>query len=336
MDKKKRSSSLLLVFMLVLVMMLSSQLAGPYLETKRLMKKFVQLHQTSVKNTTRIDFYSINLTDRNHPGRVAAESGWSLMLPTECPVDVFGPIHDGFNPSGGDNHNIGNRQPVRLEFIHIRKTGGTAIERAFERAGIAYANNYVRPNINYRSAMKRPTGSKRHIATRYYVNATSMPAQQRIKFFAVLRNPYDRAVSEFYQHFKNVNNQPANISISTNATFMNDFILEHFATPRLDLFIPQEEYIFDANGTRIVDHVLHFENLHREFAALMDCYRDVLVHNSSKNQTVVLPDKVINPRQKDASLTSQDLSKKSIAMINRVERKTFEEFGYEMIHAAQP
>lgn len=207
----------------------------------------------------------------------------------------------------------------KLHFIHIRKTGGTAVITSYEEAGLEpYQINYS-IKMNKRALKeKRKPGNPEHIPPRYWIGLRNLG---NIHLFATVRNPYDRAISEYYQHFKSgFHRPPENISVN-DPSFLNHFIQAHYRRGAGDLFIPQYEYIFGPRGSRIVDHVLHFESLHDEFPKLMECYA----------MNLTLPNERVNKRQDGAALTVANLTAESIALINEVERISFEVFGYEMI-----
>merc|ERR1711982_271742 len=87
-------------------------------------------------------------------------------------------------------------------------------------------------------------------------------------------------------------------------------------------FLPSSHYIFDKNGTKIIDHVLHFETLDSDgkFDALMKKFQ----------LNIKLPEKSLNHRKGGDKLTINDLSKESIDFINYYEND-FLSFGYNFI-----
>ena len=130
----------------------------------------------------------------------------------------------------------------------------------------------------------------RHIPSNPYHNlaargnippASCSVVDQELRFFAVIRNPYERAISAYYyqaefKHKKKLQYQK----------FMNKWIYKQCVEyrkysndpniigyeNRSVFYIPQYEYIFDNHGRRRVQHILHFENLTHEFNELMNMY----------------------------------------------------------------
>ena len=173
---------------------------------------------------------------------------------------------------------------------------------------------------------RRKSGNRQHIPPRYWRNWQYRKNRDNIHLFAIVRNPYDRAISEYYQYFKSGFHQPP-LNISANdPDFLNEFIQTRYRRSDGDLFIPQYEYIFDHQGNRIVDHILHFESLHDVFPKLMACY----------GLNITLPDEPVNRRQTGAKLKRNDLSPQSIALINEVEKISFELFGFAMLSSILP
>jgi hypothetical protein len=168
-------------------------------------------------------------------------------------------------------------------------------------------------------------------AQKIYDNAT---------LFAVIRNPYARAVSEFY-FFCNAYRRLCDSTKLNSPAYMNSriaakvqaarkcpFVAKNSSCPFLDYghYIPQYDFLFndyDNNNGRkqIVAYVLHFENLQQEFGELMKMYGQ---------QDGYLPSK--NVRKKaTAHLSVDDLTQGTIDLINEVYAKDFEIGHYKRI-----
>eukprot|EP01083_Nonionella_stella_P291332 991350_1 len=101
--------------------------------------------------------------------------------------------------------------PKRLEFVHITKTGGSAIEKAGTKNGLIWgACHYMeleevgctKPDLSYESpkyqsyALTSPWHTPPKLL-KQYVNADQYPYDDS-DLFVVVRNPYDRILSEYY------------------------------------------------------------------------------------------------------------------------------------------
>lgn len=88
------------------------------------------------------------------------------------------------------------------------------------------------------------------------------------KTFAVIRNPYTRVISEYYCPWEGFRGSDIN-----NPENMNVWIQARTKTAGTHVhFMPQFKYIYNAEGERAVDHLVHFENISEEFPALMKQY----------------------------------------------------------------
>ena len=217
-----------------------------------------------------------------------------------------------------------------LELLHIPKTGGTAIEKAAWGAGIRWgACHYSTPKEVHCLNPDFPKDPSKNLAvTRFDKNERwHTPLQyflsnplQDADIFAVIRNPYDRYISEYYCKWGGIGAPKKN---KDDPDVMNRYLQERIPQEfKKAHWLPQHYYMYDENGQRMVDHILHFENLHNEFSALMKMY----------NLDVVLP----VPEKKDHAsntnrLTAKDLYPETLAIINRVAAKDFEIGQYPMV-----
>ncbi len=99
--------------------------------------------------------------------------------------------------------------------------------------------------------------------------------------------------------------------------------VEEITTPR-ELtekhMIPQSDYVFDNDGKRIVEHIIHFESMEQEFTTLMDEYGiDISFPHDMEESGGVL--------------TYRDLRPETIELINQLYASDFESLGYEATDA---
>ena len=170
--------------------------------------------------------------------------------------------------------------------------------------------------------------------------------------FTVVRNPYTRMVSEFYCSSNGYNknrdksdvNDPAALNgwlMQELQTFMNQVISYQqisisgdqrlanstYATGAFSQlfkkhFTPLFRYVYDAEGERVIDKVIHFEDIKSEFKDLMAEYE----------LEIKMPSQI---KQSSGSLTHLDLYPETIALINAFFEPDFEAFGYEKVESFQ-
>lgn len=177
-----------------------------------------------------------------------------------------------------------------LGFFHIPKTAGTAVEEA---AGVHTASwgSCLFPHKPKRSACQYPNGFADwptrvgwwHLPRWVFPIAGADPYHNH-DLFAVIRNPYDRMVSEFYYvcGLRDVpwRPNPCDTSQINNATYMNEWIYDKVTKARHDAhyflednghFVSQYEFLFGPFEVRMMDHVLVLEDM--QFDKLMEHYQ---------------------------------------------------------------
>ena len=276
--------------------------------------------------------------------RAAAKSSSGLQKHTNRAVhgDAVAHGEDRLVVGGGlcPEKNKNGFTNMTLEFIHIRKTGGTAIEKTAKENNILWGavaikkkapTNVGGPGVSFNrsryihATRRRRAGNKPHIPPKFF---TPNPFEKdTVATFTVIRDPYDRAVSEYYQKQKKLKAHKKGTHAANDAKYMNEYLQQSIKDPRPDNVIQQHHYIYDDDGNRIIDHVLEFRNLKEEFDALMECYSITNTFGSP----LKLPDKQYNPRQMNTTLTREDLSDATIRAMNDWFRKDFELLGYPMI-----
>lgn len=217
-----------------------------------------------------------------------------------------------------------------LELLHIPKTGGTALEKAALNSGINWGICHYKVSSEVGCQNPDFTGSREknlevtrlrpherwHTPLQYF---ESNPLQDA-DTFAVIRNPYDRYISEYYCKWGSRGGPKKN---KNDPDVMNRYLQQRIPEEfKAAHWIPQHYFIYDENGQRLVDHILHFENLHEEFAALMKAY----------DMDVVLPiPEKKNHASNDKRLTAKDLYPETLEIINRVAAKDFVIGQYKMV-----
>lgn len=196
-----------------------------------------------------------------------------------------------------------------VKFMHITKTGGSAIEDSARQKGVLWGrfdpliinNQYQTQNIDHASiAYLSDNNLYNKLVSEY-------------DWFVVVRNPYDRMISlvNWYRTY-NMN------SDMDNKIYNINFLKEMLSSCQDFTTLPANQYVFD-RGNRIVKHVLRFENLQQEFTDLMREY----------NLDIPLL-KDVNISHK--YMTREDLTPELIALINDKYRDDFHHFNYDMLN----
>lgn len=204
---------------------------------------------------------------------------------------------------------------MKLKFIHITKTAGTTIENIGLKKKYLFGSYDSELGFNKRHCLL-PTIIPKDIKYLYH-------------YFTIVRNPYTRIISEIgwvykrfkennFKHnyvklFKNYFNQE-NIINSIN-TYL-EYILNNVDLKYGDHFTPQYKYFED---TKMYINIIKFENLKQEFNDLMKKYKmDLTITNQNYNFNKY---KIFN---------FQHISKKNIQLINKIYKKDFEMFNYNL------
>ena len=184
-----------------------------------------------------------------------------------------------------------------LIFIHIPKTGGTSITEVCAKRKIPWKY----PDDN--SVDK--CGCRVH-----HLPPTSKIKEYGKPIFAVVRNPYTRAISEYKYKNKKTSVSGLNLYIEKCLSDSSKNQYAHGCH-----WMPQYLY------TKYCDHILYFENLDQEFSDLMTKY----------DLDYKLPKRNVS---KGVKLTISDISFKNIKSINIFFKQDFEQFKYRLIKDA--
>ena len=279
------------------------------------------------------------------------------------------------NEISSTSHN--KSKSKKLEFVHITKTGGSAIEKAGAKQGLIWGACHfmnftevgcMAPDVPYTSpnyqsyALTSPWHTPPKLLKRY-VDESQYPYHDA-DLFVVVRNPYDRIMSEYYcpwvgfqakyrgGTFEEDANDPAvmnkwvkkmvtNLSNASEEFFQSDREHGHVHdTPRVQSkgvnednyvlaqkhFVNQAEYIYDGDKV-VVENVVHYEHLSKEFDELMEQYGiDSSLPPKGKGGTYT-------DTENKKRLTYRDLDAESIGIINKFAKPDFEKLGYHMVES---
>lgn len=285
----------------------------------------------------------------------------------DCPTTVANSSRSDIDPDAPPAVRAGSEEagsdgaPLRrLEFVHIPKTGGTAIESEAARRGVTWSIcHFAFPQVAEMISLNEticPKGSLKHmwpkvqkyhacpwwhIPPQYFELQAHNP-YEGADLFAIVRNPYERVISEYYyvgthirQRMSDVVNDPAifDADIANDLKYVNRMKRGDIARNRsgnapyfmnAGHWIPQYHFIFERRR-RVVKHVLRFENLTSEFHALMELY----------DLPMRLPKKQVRVSH-TKKLSVLNMTKENVLLIEKIYEEDFLEWGYELMSETIP
>ena len=153
----------------------------------------------------------------------------------------------------------------RIIFVHIQKTGGNSITSLVQKLDPDCWAYLALPEELHRTKHCFATDIKRQIEPRVF---------DRYLKFCTVRNPYDRMISLY---LKLTNNRRKGNDVKQAVTSRVRSFEEFLALPRNHpcglferFYVDQLEYMMNPDGTMLVDEVLRFENLERDFTRLAE------------------------------------------------------------------
>jgi len=201
---------------------------------------------------------------------------------------------------------------INLLFVHIPKTGGTVIEDAIKKNN-KYGKQtlYSGPRNSILPAPFSSYSLQHQFYSTIYNHRDKLNVNfDNIKVFAVVRNPYDRIISDllFYKIIKS-NANPEEVYNAINSNYIKSTNIDNHNTP-------QYKYVTDENGNLIESiKIFYTETLNNDNDKLNN-YAGININIKRDN---------VN---KDYT---RFFNKKSIALVNEKYKKDFELFGYKMI-----
>lgn len=220
------------------------------------------------------------------------------------------------NTLGFDNMNYD------INFIHITKNAGTFIE------DIGFKNNFVLGKYNNcieKYNLKfRKNDDYYHVNPNYFypeVNNNNFSLKNKINFL-VVRNPYDRLLSEIFCPWAGILNYNIAPTIEDINNYLNHYLVNFQNVFKVEgHYAIQYHYAYDENGILMVDEIFKMETLKEDLKNFNDKYNLNLIINQDKKHT----------NSSTKLCTIEDINKENIDLINKIYELDFKTFNYEMI-----
>lgn len=151
-------------------------------------------------------------------------------------------------------------------FIHIPKTAGLSITATLKPYSLEENRTSLRRFLSHFPIRENPEKAY------FRVHTTAQTAKVKIGEelfsdlykFAVVRNPYDRAVS-YYLYIKKSEKHNWHRR-AKKMSFLEFLLMQEASNKRWD----QSYFVEDTNGQLLVDNVIYFERLNSEFAKICE------------------------------------------------------------------
>jgi sulfotransferase famil protein len=152
----------------------------------------------------------------------------------------------------------------RCIFVHIPRTGGSSIEDIIWPDGRSTSDLWMGFAAPHRN--KYQTGGLQHLTARHIRSEVGERIFQSYFKFTVVRNPWDKAVSQFAYmatrpDLRDFIGLPDGSDFPTYLCTIGHKLHVQWA--------PQLDFILDADGTLLVDAVIRFETLTRDLPLLL-------------------------------------------------------------------
>jgi hypothetical protein len=196
-------------------------------------------------------------------------------------------------------------------FVHIPKCAGTSIAKSLN----IYSEHNKPPNMNILYGITENNIVLQSLCLEYYQNYIDKNKIKECKIITVVRNPYDRVLSDFMWHNRGFNN------ILDFCKFIKKTLIEknkyelmqHEPQFYINHILPQVEYINNTNYKNII--IMKLENLKNDFYTNFPSKQ--LFHENTTD----------HEKYSDYFKDKKDC----VRLINEIYKEDFIKFGYDFL-----
>lgn len=221
-----------------------------------------------------------------------------------------------------------NAEKCELKFLHITKNAGTLIENLGNEINLKWGRFDLQlNNKNLKSEYKHINTDLYHLPFHYFKNEVYYNNEDTNinNVFCIVRNPYDRFISELFCNWNGIYNEITKNKI--NLYNFNNYIKKIIFNQNLHThYLPQSNLVIYHDKTKEdqiylkkIKHIIKYENINEEFVNLMNLY-DI---------PLTLPEKHSNKSNKLFNLNC--ISTYNLTYINEYYNNDFANFNYKII-----
>lgn len=199
----------------------------------------------------------------------------------------------------------------KLKFVHITKTSGTYIELLGKQKNLNWGKN-----DNYLKNKDMPKNSNPsywHLPLQFF---NIYPYKKYTKLFTIVRNPYDRIISECLCKYGGKFSKKMETKEDLNFYINNQVKKKQILDLSFHHFLPQHLYTHNENGEKIIDIIIKYEEINK-FNDLMKQFNiDIEYVRKEK------------PKKK---FNIKDISEINIKLINNIYHLDFMYYNYKKL-----